>query len=59
MNPEGVRKIREIKLKDWQENSLVQIADMYSGAVYRMVTEGDDRFYKLIKKQEQDFWNFR
>lgn len=52
-------KLVAIRQKDWKENALIQVADMYSGALYRKVTQGDPRFYRLIRHQEQDVWYFR
>lgn len=55
----GEHKLIAIQQKDWQENALVQLADMYSGALYRKVTQGDNRFYRRIQHKEQDVWYFR
>lgn len=59
INAAGQHKLLAIRQKDWKENSLVQVADMYCGALYRCVTRGDDRFYRLIKGQKDDVWRFR
>lgn len=59
LNAPGRAKLLEVRQKDWKENSLIQVADMYCGALYRFVTRNDDRFYRLIKKQRDDVWWFR
>ena len=59
LNRHNQSKLMAIRQKDWKENALIQVADMYSGALYRKVTRGDRRFYQLIKHQEQNVWNFR
>ena len=51
-------KLLAIRQKDWKENALIQLADMYSGALYRKVVQSDARFYRLIQHQKQDVWYF-
>lgn len=59
LNAHGQHKLIAVKQKGWKENALVQLADMYSGALYRKVTQGDARFYRIIQRQKQDIWHFR
>ncbi|PSR23229.1 MAG: hypothetical protein C7B45_03805 [Sulfobacillus acidophilus] len=59
LNSRQQYKILDIKQKDWKENALMQIADRYSGALYRKITKNDTRFYDKIKKQKQDVWWFQ
>ncbi|ARU60708.1 hypothetical protein CBW65_06120 [Tumebacillus avium] len=40
--------IKDIKFKDWRQNSLVQVADMISGAVFRKFERGQDDFFKPV-----------
>jgi hypothetical protein len=59
LNSSQQRKILQVSQKDWKENSLVQLADMYCGALYRQINKGNSHFYQLIKAQEDDVWRFR
>jgi hypothetical protein len=51
--------IHGIKFKDWRQNSLVQVADMMCGAIFRKHEKSDRQFYKQIMKKENDLWVFR
>ncbi|MGZ4105921.1 MAG: DUF3800 domain-containing protein [Tumebacillaceae bacterium] len=44
--------ILDIKFKNWKQNSLLQVADMISGAIYRKYDRGHVIFYDRIKKRE-------
>ncbi len=48
--------IGRIKHQDSRSNNLLQLADMVCGAIYRKYNRGDDKFYKMIKKREEDLW---
>ncbi len=56
LNTDIEKLIGEIKHKDSKSNNLLQLADMVCGAIYRKYNRDDDRFYKLIKKREEDLW---
>jgi len=52
-----IRKVLgEVRHKDSKNNNLLQLADMVCGAIYRKYNKSDDKFYKLIKKREEDLW---
>lgn len=48
--------IGRMKHQDSRSNNLLQLADMVCGAIYRKYNRSDDKFYKLIKKREDDLW---
>ena len=48
--------IGRIKHQDSRSNNLLQLADMVCGAIYRKYNRGEDKFYKIIKKREEDLW---
>jgi hypothetical protein len=48
--------IGDVRHKDSKSNNLLQLADMVCGAIYRKYNKNDDKFYKLIKKREEDLW---
>lgn len=56
LNTDIEKLIGEIKHKNSKNNNLLQLADMVCGAIYRKYNRDDDRFYKLIKKREEDLW---
>lgn len=48
--------IGRMKHQDSRSNNLLQLADMVCGAIYRKYNRSDDKFYKQIKKREDDLW---
>lgn len=56
LNTDLEKLIGEIKHRKSKGNNLLQLADMVCGAIYRKYNRDDDRFYKLIKKREEDLW---
>lgn len=48
--------IGRLKHQDSKSNNLLQLADMVCGAIYRKYNRSDDKFYKIIKKREEDLW---
>lgn len=48
--------IGRIKHQDSRSNNLLQLADMVCGAIYRKYNRREDKFYKIIKKREEDLW---
>lgn len=59
VNTENRRRLIAVRHKDWKENPLIQVADMYSGALYRWATHGHRQFYRIIEHQKDDVWYFR
>jgi hypothetical protein len=41
--------VRQIRTRRSHSEPLLQIADMVTGAIYRFVATGDDRFYQIIQ----------
>ncbi len=56
LNTDIRKVIGEVRHKDSKRNNLLQLADMVCGAIYRKYNKKDDKFYKLIKKREEDLW---
>ncbi len=56
LNTNIAKIIGKIKHQDSRSNNLLQLADMVCGAIYRKYNRGDDKFYKIIKKREEDLW---
>lgn len=56
LNTDMAKLIGQIRHKDSKSNNLLQLADMVCGAIYRNYNRKDDKFYKLIKKREEDLW---
>jgi hypothetical protein len=56
LNTDMRKLIGEIRHKDSKSNNLLQLADMVCGAIYRKYNKKDDKFYKMIKKREEDLW---
>lgn len=48
--------IGRLKHQDSKSNNLLQLADMVCGAIYRKYNRSEDKFYKIIKKREEDLW---
>jgi len=48
--------IGRMKHQDSKSNNLLQLADMVCGAIYRKYNRSEDKFYKMIKKREEDLW---
>lgn len=48
--------IGKVKHQNSKSNNLLQLADMVCGAIYRKYNRGDDKFYRMIKKREEDLW---
>ncbi|MDD5147720.1 MAG: DUF3800 domain-containing protein [Candidatus Daviesbacteria bacterium] len=48
--------IGRLKHQDSKSNNLLQLADMVCGAIYRKYNRGEEKFYKIIKKREEDLW---
>lgn len=51
--------IKEIKFKNWRQNSLVQVADMVCGAIFKKFEREDPEYYNMVKRKENDLWRFR
>ncbi|KXG42888.1 DUF3800 domain-containing protein [Tepidibacillus decaturensis] len=51
--------IKEIKFKNWRQNSLIQIADMYCGAIFKNYEKNYPYYYEKIKSKENNLWEFR
>ena len=56
LNTDMRKLIRQIRHKDSKNNNLLQLADMVCGAIYRKYNRKDDKYYKMIKKREEDLW---
>lgn len=56
LNTNIKKVIGEVRHKDSKRNNLLQLADMVCGAIYRKYNRKDDKYYKLIKKREEDLW---
>ena len=56
LNTSIKKVIGEVRHKDSKRNNLLQLADMVCGAIYRKYNRKDDKYYKLIKKREEDLW---
>ena len=56
LNTDMRKLIGEVRHKDSKSNNLLQLADMVCGAIYRKYNKKDDKFYKLIKRREEDLW---
>lgn len=56
LNTDMAKLIGQIRHKDSKSNNLLQLADMVCGAIYRNYNRKDEKFYKLIKKREEDLW---
>jgi hypothetical protein len=56
LNTDMKKLIGDVRHKDSKSNNLLQLADMVCGAIYRKYNKNDDKFYKLIKKREEDLW---
>lgn len=50
--------IKNIKFKDWRQNSLVQVADMVCGAIFRKYERNNPHYYNIIKTKENNLWEF-
>lgn len=60
------RKLREkdsftqnIRFKDWKQNSLIQVADMVCGSIFRSFEKGEDTYRNMIKSKEDNLWIFK
>ncbi|WP_209125736.1 DUF3800 domain-containing protein [Alkalihalobacillus sp. BA299] len=51
--------IKDIKFKDWRQNSLVQVPDMICGALFRKFERNDSSYYKQVRKRENNLWRFK
>jgi hypothetical protein len=56
LNTDMAKLIGQIRHKDSKSNNLLQLADMVCSAIYRNYNRKDEKFYKLIKKREEDLW---
>ena len=56
LNTNLQKLIGQIRHKDSKGNNLLQLADMVCGSIYRKYNRGDETFYKMIKKREEDLW---
>lgn len=56
LNTDMEKLIGEIKHRDSKGNNLLQLADMVCGAIYRKYNRGDDTYYNIIRKREEDLW---
>lgn len=56
LNTDLEKLIGEIKHRNSKGNNLLQLADMVCGAIYRKYNRGDDTYYNIIKKREEDLW---
>lgn len=56
LNTDMRKLIGEVRHKDSKSNNLLQLADMVCGAIYRKYNKNDDKFYKIIKRREEDLW---
>lgn len=52
LNQPQFRIIKKFKHRDSKSNTLLQLADMISGTIFRKFEKSDDRFYKIIRKKE-------
>ncbi|MFQ5615231.1 MAG: DUF3800 domain-containing protein [Anaerolineales bacterium] len=52
------RLLKRIAFRRSQSETLIQVADMYSGAIYRWLTSEDDAYYRLIKTKTL-VWEYR
>lgn len=51
--------IKDIRFKDWRQNSLIQVADMVCGSLFRDFERGNNSYHTLIKKRENNLWLFK
>ncbi len=56
LNTDMKKLIGDVRHKDSRSNNLLQLADMVCGAIYCKYNKNDDKFYKMIKKREEDLW---
>jgi hypothetical protein len=60
VNSDGERpKLREIRYHTSHGDTLIQAADMLSGAVYAMVHRGNDRWFQLVRHKFEDVWEWQ
>lgn len=57
----GPAILRNSRLVDSRSNSLIQLADMVAGAIFRSLNpdEPDDRFVRVLRSRLDDLWNFQ
>lgn len=53
MKARGLRPVRKFKHVDSKENSLIQVADMISGAVFHAYAREDDTYRRIIRSKEE------